>query len=261
MKYRIMILVALWCMTFQAFFARASNEGMVSAWWTFDALKTMEKIDQNGDNARTIHGKVFVVDKARNILDVVSGAYVKVVTGVCGNSLLLDGNTGFIMREANKTPKLNGDFSVSAWIAPGAYPRHWCPVVDQGSSEGVGYFLGIDSTGHVKFMIRLKNGESYEVQTNESIPLRKWTYITGVLSAENLMTLYVNGRPVAKASVPFDFSLPEHSNLIIGRSREKSMPDGTIRKHGTAAVFSFFDGLIDELEIYDCQLSGDEILK
>ena len=47
--------------------------------------------------------------------------------------------------------------------------------------------------------------------------------------------------------------------MLIGKSRTKHRPYGTIRPHGTMESHTCLDGLLDELKIYDRALDETEI--
>ncbi len=129
-----------------------------------------------------------VADDINDTEDRVKGTYVKIVPGALGNAIQLDGNTSYILREAEDAPELSRDFTVQAWIALGAYPTNWCPVTVHGSTAGAGYFFGIDALGHAGFSI-VAGGKRYEIQSTIRIPLRKWIHIAGVYTPQDGITL------------------------------------------------------------------------
>jgi hypothetical protein len=75
------------------------------------------------------------------------------------------------------------------------------------------------------------------------------------------MALYLDGKKVESKKVDGKFKPATCEDLLIGRHSIKRKPDGTIRPHATAAVYTFYDGLIDELSIYDQALNADDISK
>jgi len=203
----------------------------------------------------TIHT---VFDDVAGVKDQVHGAYFKIVPGVSGNAIKLDGNTSYIVRGECDAQQVSGAFSIEAWIALGAYPTNWCPVVDHSSLVDKGYFLGIDALGHAGFRI-VADSEWYEVQSPERIALRKWTHIAGVYTPQDGITLYVDGKRVAGKNVDGEFEPAAADDLLIGRHSIKRKPYGTLRPQATAEVYTFYDGLIDELKIYNRSLCSDEI--
>ncbi|UCF43556.1 MAG: hypothetical protein JSV99_01105, partial [Planctomycetota bacterium] len=201
-----------------------------------------------------------VVDEVSGIEDRVHGGYFKIAAGASGNALLLDGQTSFVLRADDNSPKVCGAFAVEAWIALAAYPTNWCPVVDHSTKGAAGYFLGIDALGHAGFKI-YADGERYEIESEQRLPLRKWAHIAGVYTPEDGMSLYLDGERVASKEVSGEFTGAEEKDLLIGRHSIERKPYGTLRPNATAAVYTFYDGLIDEVKIYNRGLSADEISK
>lgn len=80
----------------------------------------------------------------------------------------------------------------------------------------------------------------------------QWTHVTGTYDVKTgTMSLYVNGEPVEVISFPGSRFLPEpphYADLIIGGQAD---PDNKC----------YFDGIIDEVRLYDRALSEDEITK
>jgi Concanavalin A-like lectin/glucanases superfamily len=230
------------------------------AQWNFDAIEKNEVIkplERRNIPSPEIDRSFFVKEEISANKSKVLGSFHKSVNGVVGNSLQLDGNTSYIETDFNT--KLSGDFSVGAWLALGAYPTHWCPVADQNINSKKGFFLGIDAYGHAGINAYI-GGKLVEVQSEEKIPLRQWAHIQGVFSPAEGLTLYVNGKSVGNAKTTNDFESATSEKLLIGKSSIKQKPEGTVRQNGTQPVYMFFDGLIDELKIYDDALTANEVI-
>jgi hypothetical protein len=177
----------------------------------------------------------------------------------------LDGNTSFIQVDGDDVPRVTGDFSVEAWVALGAYPNNVCPIVDnqRDPAEGYfnGYFFGLDALGRLILRIAT-DGRDEEVVGTMTIPLYTWTQIAGTYSSQNGMKIYVNGQLTGSKKPNHEFTpSQEWVNILIGKSRAKQRPYGTIRPYGTQPFDMFYDGLIDELKIYDTELSALAIKK
>jgi len=251
--------VMVWGLCWTASFA--AEQGPV-AWWNFDTLieERIEEPFEEEDEESEVFTIRLVVDDISGIEDRVEGTYTKIVPGVLGKAIQLDGNTSYILRESENAPELSGDFTVQAWIALGAYPTNWCPVADHGTTEEAGYFLGIDALGHAGFST-IAGGKRHKIQSTARIPLKKWTHIAGVYTQQDGITLYVNGERAASKKVEGQFTPAEEADLLIGRHSIERRPYGTLRPNATAAVYTFYDGLIDELKIYDRGLTSEEISK
>jgi hypothetical protein len=230
--------------------------------WKFDAIETEEEITPQGaewwqkPEMKRAH---YIREGISGHTGTVNGNYFKLVPGISGNALLLDGISSFIQSRDMNVPLIQGDFSISAWLALAAYPTNWCPVADHNISSGKGFFLGVDAYGHAGFKLFNQNGFLYKAQSDDRIPLRKWVHIEGVYSSDEGIVLYLDGRIVARSKINGDFEPAGESDLLIGRHSIQSKPEGTIRPHATEAVHTFFDGLIDELTLYGRCRSSEEI--
>ena len=188
-----------------------------------------------------------VEDKITNIFDTIIGNYVILKEGVYGSSLLLDGYSAYLF--SNNLPDLKGSFSVEGWLAPGAYPTNYCPVAEQINLENKGFSLGIDHRGFPYFKIGTQNGWVIAEGTDK-IPLLSWAHISGVYDEENI-TLYVNGQKAGQKEV-FSTFIPANDQIFYsGISSYKDLPVGFLKAYATEPVHQFFDGLLDEIKIWD----------
>jgi hypothetical protein len=189
---------------------------------------------------------------------IVVGNFVKLVEGVNGQAIRYDGYTTYITTDAKNAPKVTGAFSVEAWIALGAYPKNWTPIINQGSEEEAGYSLDISAWGQVGFRIGT-GGKWNELFSKESIALNKWTHVAGVYSPENGMKIYIDGNQVCAKKVDGDFKPSPKLEVLIGRTRVMRKPEGTIRPNATEAVHEYLDILLDELKVVQGAMNNDEI--
>src|SRR4030042_5211440 len=90
-----------------------SAQDNIKVYWSFDEVRD---------------GKTR--DVAGGVDDSVMGNF-RLVRGVKGRALVLDGYTTRISRAAGAAPKLGPDFSGDAWVALGAYPWNWAPIAAQ----------------------------------------------------------------------------------------------------------------------------------
>jgi hypothetical protein len=225
-----------------------------------EELREEEDEDEDEEEELEVIMVRSVVDEVSGVQDQVHGGYFKIAAGASGNALLLDGQTSFVLRADDNAPKVCGAFAVEAWIALAAYPTNWCPVVDHSTKGEAGYFLGIDALGHAGFKI-YADGKRYEIESEQRIHLRKWAHVAGVYTPEDGMSLYLDGKRVASKGVTGEFTGAKERDLLIGRHSIERQPYGTLRPNATAAVHTFYDGLIDELKIYNRGVGADEIAK
>jgi hypothetical protein len=215
------------------------------ATWPFDELKQ----DENG---------------SKTVQDVTSGRWDEVlgdawlVPGWTGHALQLDGITAYLKRPASEAPKLSGPFTLKAWLAFGAYPFNWCPLLQQQDGEKAGYFLGVGDRGQVAF--HLAAGDQWQgVETKEMLPLGSWIQIVAVYEPQHAVTIYINGKPAASQPVSGDFVPANNADLWIGRNMNDLEPTFPVTKNRQFPTRVLFDGILDDLQVSRGAKSAAEI--
>mgnify|MGYP001056635236 CR=1 FL=1 len=245
------------------------------AWWKFDGEK---------DNVTT--------DCVSGIKDEIKGNF-KYLSGVDGSCLKFDEFTTSIVRKVERAPELKGSFSIEAWIAPQAYPWNWCPIVMQKKGER-GYYFGIDADGRFGLDVSV-DSKWYECNSRSPLPglrmddtwdsdaqvwrrttkpkpelkgkakpvlpLLKWSHIVGTFDEKEGITIYLNGKVEGNLAVSGKFTSAQESDLRIGRDIKKLRPAHTERSFGTLPINYSFDGLMDEIKIYNRSLNAEEVKK
>ena len=180
----------------------------------------------------------------------------KSVTGVSGQALQFDGQTTVVSRPAAEAPRLHGAFTVEAWVAIQSYPWTWCAIVDQEREMKSGYLLGIDANGHFGLNLSV-GGKWMESHSDDRLPLYKWNHLVGVYDPHRGVALYRNGKPAGTfpAAGPPDWAATQ--DIWIGRNHTALNLTEEVRV--VAPVAFSFDGLIDEVRIYDHALGQSEV--
>jgi hypothetical protein len=230
-------------------FSPPPHDPAIAAWWKFD------------DGS--------AVDHVGGIKDEIRGNF-KFVEGVSGKALKFDGLTTSITRKADKAPKLGETFTIEAWVALGAYPWNWCPIVSQAEFGKSGCYFGIDSNG--RFGLCFWAGGKWHICRSEIQPelktavgpkvdleLRKWYHLAAVYDSGNGVTIYKNGNKVASLAIEGTIEYAPQVDLLIGRNHEKMAPTHPVRAFATHPSWYSFDGIIDETKIYSRALSAEEI--
>lgn len=218
--------------------------------------------------------------KTREIIgpvdDMVTGNF-RLVPGLKGQALVMDGYTTCVIRSAAQAPHLGPDFSIEAWVALGAYPWNWAPIASQentvslnsnldaaswpdditANSPREGFYFGIGPQGQLGLHVGVD--EWIVCQTDKPLPLREWIHVAATFKQGEGICLYVDGRKEAEAAVPAKFHSAGSEALRIGMSRQKIEPSNPVRPFATLACWYSLDGILDELQIHGKALSADEI--
>lgn len=177
--------------------------------------------------------------------------------GVSGTALAFDGYTSKVTVPANKVVELE-QFSINSWVALGAYPFNWAPIVQQTEFGKRGFFLGVGPSGKIGF--RIKAGKWTEINSKYELPLRQWVQVSATYDGEKVI-VYVDGIVVALQSVK-KFRAATEKDILIGFNSLKQNPADPVRDYceecHTPSLFGF-DGLIDEVRLYNTVLSVEDI--
>ncbi len=184
--------------------------------------------------------------------------------GVSGAALEFDGYGSAVVLPAAKAPRLaSGSVTLEGWFALGAYPWDWAPVIQQGDDKG--YFLGVDSHGYPGFMVEV--GGAWQQLTPPNVPpyndanhleLFRWHQLAGTYNQQDgVMRLYVDGREVARKLVGTGGVQTAPTDVRVGKAGIPRKPTGGT--HDTKPSDFGFDGLIDEVRVYDRALDAAQI--
>jgi len=241
----------------------------------------LDKVETERVEVKVVRGQTFlpkekiswIYDDVKNEKSELLGKYFESVPGIVNNALLLDGMTSYIEVTEDRVPRFKGDFSIETWLAIGAYPTHLVPLVNNQHDPAIGYYngysLNMDALGRICFRLATK-GQIEELRTTETLGMNKWFHVAAVYSENEGMKIYVDGELAASKQITGTF-IPsvgmgldqsvEDLSMLIGKSRVQTKPFGCMRPYGTQETHSFFDGLIDELKIYDEALTAKDISK
>jgi len=120
-------------------------------------------------------------------------------------------------------------------------------------------FFGLDSQGHISMTLMI-DGQLKHCISEVTIPLLRWSHVAGTFDKTEGINLYINGRPVGSLEVKGVVTPPLGYNLLIGKSQKKMSPANTERSPSESIRSNMvFDGLIDEVKIYEQALSAEKI--
>ena len=139
-----------------------------------------------------------------------------------------------------------GGGSISAWI----YPTGWGEnnvgrIVDKttATNGSNGYMLYINNNGRISFNV---NAGTTRASANGSVELNKWTHVLVTWDTDALVTCYVNG---VKSGTPGT------TGALSGITTTNALRIGN-RANATDRTF---DGVIDDVAVFDYALSEDEV--
>ncbi len=164
---------------------------------------------------------------------------------ICGGALDLDGNGDYV-KTANTTTGLNfapGSFSVSGWIYPRQVTGGWRTILeyDRDNIDKNRFGLWLNSEGKFHFRVGRDTKNSNQILTSN-----QWYLLTATYdSISKTMSLYIDGQ--------FDSS-GTHSNGFNSANVTKL----TIGVRGSEDA-EYFDGLVDDIRIYNRALSASEV--
>ena len=175
--------------------------------------------------------------------------------GVSGTCLQFDGYTSELSLPAAQAPVLTNAITLEAWVAIGAYPWNWCPIIQQG--DDAGYFLGMSSRGQAAFKLNV-GGVWQELVYTGTLPRFRWLHLSGSYNGTTgAMALYLDGQPVAQRTLTPAAIQTTGDPIRIGMGKPRQ-PTDPLGNDVDLATYSF-DGLIDEVRIYNQALTATQI--
>ncbi len=200
-------------------------EGMVS-YWRFEESSGTTAIDSAGVNHGTIYGATQT-------------------TGRVGNALNFDGVNDYV--DCGDAPSLNPTKAISleAWIMTNRItddgtPQSYQTIVSKFWKNG--YFLRINPGGRIGFGVT--SIRPISLQTEPVLEVGQWYHVAGTYDWSSGLSIYINGQLIDNAG--YDGNVTNvNSYLTMGAWTESHL--------------SNFDGVIDEVAIYNRALSEEEI--
>lgn len=179
--------------------------------------------------------------------------------GAAGNALRFDGFSSYAQGNVNAGSAEASTLTFALWVAPETYPvialdtpteEKICLAGTYDESAKKGWRFALGYTGKYAFECYSK-GWKVTVEATEILPRTHWSHLVVVADgASKQVTLYRDGIKVgqAKSMGSIDNSA---TKLTIGKSPETSMVG--------PFMINTFNGLLDELEVFDTALSETEI--
>ena len=186
--------------------------------------------------------------------------------GISGGCLLLDGATTYVQYKKSDIKVSGSQLTISVWIAPRTFEWDDPNAADNGTdqltgivsqsvkADNQGFILGYERFGRVSFQVGTGD-EWLTLWTNgDNLIKYAWNQITAVFDGEaGEMIIYLNGELVASRSVPVgsEIQVAKNRTLVVGRNVEA--------ERLTAGFEGVASGYIDEVKLYSCALTEDDV--
>jgi hypothetical protein len=211
----------------------APPAGLV-AWWRAEG----NALDSAGTNNGTL----------------VSGATF--APGEVGQAFSFSGGNDAIEVADSASLRIAPSITIEGWVLVAGFPSaaQWGQILFRGDDrEGLDpYFLAVTRNGQLAFSINDSNNASAVLAV--PVPTHVFVHVAGTLDdGSGLMTLYTNGQAAAELSTsvrPLTYLDPA-SNPGLGIGNNQGIPASSYRMG--------FNGLIDEISLYNRALSSTEI--
>ncbi len=232
--------------------------------WNFEkieGIKTKQTLKENFNPemsppvAYVVKGKTLEVINRK--WDSLEGNFA-VAIGIKGLGLRLDGFTTCLRATETSPPNIKDEVTVEAWVALGEYPLNWCPVLTTESPRADGYRLMIGPYGQVSMEVAIDGQWRSATTERETIPLRKWMHIVGTYKANSELKVYVNGELRASSPIIGQMKNPQ-GNFLLGMVASPAKPSDIVSEYGTLPDYFGLEGILDEVKIYDGELSAAKI--
>jgi hypothetical protein len=211
-------------------------QGLVG-WWTFDEGNGTTAYDYSGNNnTSTLYSSTTICSNPPT-----SGC-PQWTSGKIGQALSFDGVDDWVKVPDADSLDITQQITLEVWINPKKLNAYQY-IIDKHTGAGDGYFLALWNTNQIRCSLYgVIGGDIYSNKVFTSDDLNKWWHIVGVYDGSK-MAIYING--ILDNSAGRTGTIKTNTaNMGIGAS--------------IGATF-FFQGLIDEVRIYNRALSADEI--
>jgi archaellum component FlaG (FlaF/FlaG flagellin family) len=181
------------------------------------------------------------------------------VDGKFGKALSFDGVDDYveIAPDSDFTPESNSwtiavwvkandikSMEIVSWFRCGANPTCYIP-------DNPSYFLDINDVGKLRWIVGDSDAQGFEVFSHSPID-NNWHFITATLDTDmNSISLYVDGELSNTTSAS--------TSTISSGTIQVPLEIGRVFRTGWASSGGYFNGIIDEIRIYNRALSPDEV--
>jgi glucose/arabinose dehydrogenase/PKD repeat protein len=170
----------------------------------------------------------------------VSGA-TWTAAGKFGGALVFSGANSWVTVADSDLLDLSTGMTLSAWVNP-AVSTGWRTVVMKEQAAGLAYALYGSSTGSLPASHVHVGGAERRVAGSSALPMSTWRHLAATFDGA-ILRLYVDGVQVGS----------------LGRTGSILVSAGPLRIGGNGVWGEYFQGMIDEVRVYNRALSPSEI--
>ncbi len=226
----------LFALIITAALCQLSNAQEMLARWSFDQIIESTVLEESTDKNDKITG------------------FFDPVTGVNNGAIQFDGFTSFLSREKFGL-NLPEQFTINAWLSLESYPWFRCPVFDLRAGEKEGVLLAVNRDG--KITMGMGKPTTWVEITGPQLPLKEWIMLSLVIDQGGPAILYLNGKRVGFVQDSPILRGTNSSKLTIGRNA--ILEEWWDYQYSVTDKFSYMDGKIDEVLVFDGALTPEEI--
>ncbi|MFD9941529.1 LamG-like jellyroll fold domain-containing protein [Nonomuraea sp. NPDC059023] len=158
-------------------------------------------------------------------------------TGKYGKALSFNGSSSWVTVADSPSLRLTSGMTLEAWIRP-ATTTGWRTIAMKQFGSDLAYSLDLNDRAHSTIHTTSERG----LYGTASLPLNTWTHVAATYDGANLK-LYVNGTETSSVAAT-------------GNIRTDN---GVLRIGGNAVWGEYFNGLIDEVRIYNRALTPAQL--
>ncbi len=171
------------------------------------------------------------------------------------SAVYTDGTDDYLHKSTTDELKLSDDMTISLWLKPDELPAdEACLITYSGLTEGPGdnvsYQIVLTDDGEIDYLQEYGNGKDEDC-TFEDLNIEADTWLNLVLTrnrGDRTIRLYLDGQFVGSWD---GFGPPPHPN---------SGKDGELYIGSAYGADSFLNGHLDDIALFDQELSAEEIL-
>ncbi len=162
---------------------------------------------------------------------------VKWAKGRIGGALDMDGQRSYVQIADESAFDLTGEITIAYWVNIGSVTTDWMPFITKGDTS-----WRLSTANNREARLHLGAGGAI-VSTDKPVGLGEWHHVAATCGG-NTIRIYIDGNLAATGTYAGGI-VPNSSPVMIGANAD--------------VMNRFFDGLIDDVRVYNRVLADDEI--